>query len=84
MASPELSTIEVGNKLSDAESTLISDLKTDAFGIDAQKEDIDEMKESLKTSKINVITSAVGITPEVKTLLSLSEIATAFATYVEQ
>lgn len=84
MESPQLETIEIGNKLEKAESDVINGLKLEAFDKDAQKENIDEMKDVLKSTKINVITSVAGVVPEVKEELSLLAIATEFDEYVEQ
>ncbi|MEI8253928.1 MAG: hypothetical protein WCG25_09610 [bacterium] len=68
---PKIDTIEVGNALEKSESDVINSLKLEAFDVDAKKENVDEMKDVFKTTKINVITSAVGVTPEVKNALSL-------------
>jgi len=82
--SPELKNIEVGNALEDKESSLIRDLKVDAFDVDANKDNINEMKDILKTTKINVITSVKNATTETTEQKTLSEIADSFITYVEK
>lgn len=84
MASPELNKIEVGDELENAELSLITDLKLDAFNEDTNTEDIDELKTTLKTAKINVITSEKDAETETKEEQTLSEIATAFSMYVEK
>jgi hypothetical protein len=81
---PNLDTIEVGNKLEDKESELIKGLSLEAFDKDSNKENIDEMKDVLKTTEINLITSAAGVIPETKEALSLWDIATEFDKYVEK
>jgi len=81
---PQLNTIEVGNTLEKAESNLINGLKLEAFDVDAKKENIDEMKEVLKSTTINIITSVAGVVPETKEALSLVDIATQFDKYVEK
>jgi hypothetical protein len=72
MAALEINKIDVGDTLSDAETTLISDLKVDAFDIDKNTENnMDELKTALKTTTINVVTStpdAATKTTEAKTL----------------
>lgn len=81
---PNLEKIEVGNILEKAESDLINGLKLEAFDKDAKKENIDEMKDVLKSTTINVITSATGAVEETKEQLSLIDIATHFDQYVEK
>lgn len=84
MAAIELNKIEVGDELETTELNLIADLKLDAFNANPDIEDIDELKTVLKTAKINVITSAKDAATETKEEKTLSEIATAFSTYVEK
>lgn len=84
MAALELNKIEVGDELETTELNLIADLKLDAFNANPDIEDIDELKTVLKTAKINVITSAKDAATETKEEKTLSEIATAFSTYVEK
>ncbi len=83
MTAPELKEIEIGNTLEDQELSLIKDLEVKAFDVDANVEDIKEFKENLKTTKINVITSASGET-ETKEEKTLWEIAEQFDQYVEK
>ena len=84
MEAPELNKIEVGNNIENTELSLIRDLKVDAFDVNTNKENKEEMKEALKTTTINVITSAPDVTPKTKETKTLSEIATQFDQYVTQ
>jgi 23S rRNA U2552 (ribose-2'-O)-methylase RlmE/FtsJ len=69
---PKLDTIEVGNTLTAAETSEIEKLiNVDAFDEDTTKENTDEMKDALKATQINVVTSDATTTQEVKTPLSL-------------
>jgi hypothetical protein len=68
---PKIDTVEIGNTLTVTEISEIEKLTVDAFDKDATKENSEEMKNVLKTTKINVVTSDATTTPEAKTQLSL-------------
>lgn len=80
----KIDTIEVGNTLTNVESSEITKLTVDSFDKDTKKDNTEEMKDALKTTQINVITSSPGVIPETKTSLSLWDIATQFDQYVER
>ncbi len=81
---PKIDTVEIGNTLTVTEISEIEKLTVDAFDKDATKENSEEMKNVLKTTKINVVTSDATTTPEAKTQLSLWDIATQFDQFVEK
>ena len=85
MAGPEMSKIEIGNELDTAELSVISDLKLDAFDTDKNTENnMDELKTALKSTKINLITSAKDAATKTTEQKTLSDIAKDFATYIEK
>lgn len=85
MESPQLETIEIGNKLEKAESDVINGLKLEAFDVDKDpKNNLDALKKTLKDTTINIITSAPDATKKTTEKKNLIDIATQFDQYVEK
>jgi len=83
MANPEFNKIEVGNELEKTELDVISNLRLEAFNNENTTE-INELKKVLRTTPINVITSGKDAATKTTEAKTLSEIATAFSTYVDK
>jgi hypothetical protein len=82
MTPPELNNnIEIGNKLENAERSLIAGLNLDTFEGSSEKDKKEKLKDVLKGTKIKVSDIDAQGKKKEKTLL---EIAEDFATYVDK